>query len=354
MTSSYRLPEETEEDKEARERKRLSRDLSTAAYKFGPKPPDMIADINPVPELSTGLARENPLPWGGTIRRATEKTGYGEKRFSNVPEDAGRADTTFITEAPKKEEKTTDFEDFDLEAFSNHAREGIKTKYGVDPFENPEKIARVRKPGATPQELQAEIKKVIDLQSDAYKLYQGVVAMASKKAADITEKKRYAAEKETARAKENQARVDKLRSAMIDLKTKQKSAVVSLAHIQAKGNSDFSDANQKAMYENVMKESGAENLNPGEAKDFLTGYVADLDKEINRIDSELKTYDPTYDAMAGIMGQAHEPVTGVTEPKTTQVSPAATATKYLKTATNPKTGEKIGFDGTKWVLIPQT
>jgi hypothetical protein len=431
-----RLPEETEEDKAAREKRLSLRDIGTTAYKFGPQPPDMISPINPVPEIDTGLARPKETPWGATIRPATEKTEYGEKRFSNVPEDSGRADTTFITEAPKKAEPQRDLSTIDVDKFFNETIiPKVESQRGIKIFGSSLEIARTRWPGRPDNspEIQAELVKINKAKDDAFNQATRIRTMLEKEKADFDEKNKYKAEQEAKAAKENQARVDSLHKYVVDLKTKQKGAVVALANLKAKASGgDFTDTD-KENYKKIMQEAGMEGIDIGKAEPFLTSYVSDLDREISRVESDLKTYDPTYDAMAGVMGQAHETTTGATEVgnidltnrprvqnadgtistvrsksfnidgkevllptisddgkvlsdkeavdlykktgkhlgKFNSVEAAnkyaqqlheqqakaiepATAPKYLQTATNPKTGEKMGFDGTKWVPIPQT
>lgn len=324
--------------------------LEERGQAFGPRPkvveipgPSKPTDPTYAKESDIRMASEGmygPRPTGPDVAGVQEM-------MPEVPEGSSITvgGKTYTGKAKKTAaEEAIDYSKFDLQAFSQHQRERVKAEYGVDPFENPEKIARIRRPGATPDELQKEIEHVMKLQKPAYDLYQGVVAMASKKASDFAE-----------RTKEREKGIEDAYTKRGGLLDKKQRAIIALQKT-ATGDADSLgalDEEQKA---------AIEGLGDLGATKYLKEHLRILDGEMDRITKQyglepLQTDKAKGDE--GVLFQTHKPFaeTGVDVaalPKPSkageQLSNAETARAYLKAAGGDKNKARELAKQAGWIL----
>jgi len=286
---------------------------------FGPRP-KVIEIPGPIKPTDPTYAKESDIRMASEgmygPRPLEPDVGGVQEMMAEVPEGSsitagGKTYTGKMKKAAAGE--AVDYANFDLEAFSRHQRERVKAEYGVDPFENPEKIARVRRPGATPKELQEEIEHVMKLQKPAYEIYQGVVAVASKKASDAAE-----------RTKEKQKTTEDAYTKRNSMLEKQKSAVIALQKAAAGETDSFGvlDVEQKA---------AIEGLGDLGATKYLKGHIQLLDGEINRVTKQygLEPLQTGKVGGEGVLFQTHKPfeetAAGAGAKSTTEGSQSAVA-----------------------------
>lgn len=290
-----RLPEETDEEKKMREQRQervlaLRGSYGGAAYQFGPRPSEEMAlqpsidTINPVPEITTGLAPVEQLPWGGTMRPATESTGYGEKRFSNIPEDVGRADTTFITEAPKKAEKNVrDFSNFNEEDFTKYATNEVETAMGIKINKPAISIAMERNPGyaANSPKVQEAIKQVADEQAVAYKRVQDHVSRALRDKAVYDAKQEHFRKSYDEQEEKRKKEIDDAYKLRNNLLERRERAVMSLNKTVKNEEGPFGGLDEDA-------KKAVESLDQDGAIKYLKWHVQNLDSEMDRLTESYK------------------------------------------------------------------
>lgn len=223
-----------------------------------------------------GLYR-NP-PYGGPI----DKTGM-EEEMGRVPEgswiEAGGK--RFEGKAKKEPAAAVDFSNFDKAKFLTAARGNLEKKFGVSFDESSYETVDRLFPNAAPEEKKLKKAEIDHRKGEAYKELSGVTSLIDEK---LTEERKRASDIEKGQ--------ESARSDVMKYMNNKKSAEMALYQIE-KGESDID-----------LSDVGGKGLTGESAKKYLSDYIKENDREINRLKNKYKL-GPI--AIGDTMFQTHKP-----------------------------------------------